>query len=563
MMKCTLTLLLAGLVVACQQLTPRESIRGLITDSAMVVSAHPLATHVGTVVMRKGGNAIDAAIATQFALAVVYPSAGNVGGGGFMVIRLKDGTSTSLDYRERAPERATATMYLDSGGNVIPLLSERGHLASGVPGTVAGLAQAHAKFGKLPWNELVQPAIDLAIDGFTLTAKEAEGMNSIQEDLQAYNSIPPTFLMKDAWKAGDSIHNLDMGHTLELIRDHGAAGFYEGQTADNIVAEMERGKGFITHQDLKSYKAVWREPLTAKYKEYNVISMAPPSSGGVALAQLLKSVEPYPLNSWGFNTPPTVHLMTEAERRAYADRSEYLGDPDFVQVPVKALTSSLYIAERMSDFERERATRSQQIKAGKVAFDESEQTTHLSIVDADGNAVSATTTLNDSYGSRVVVSGSGFLLNDEMDDFSVKPGVPNMYGAIGGEANKIVPGKRMLSSMTPTILEKGGKLFMVVGTPGGTTIITSVFQTILNVIEHQMTMQQAVSVKRFHSQWLPDSIFVEHGSLLTEDSLALTKLGHHIQPRGGIGRVDAILVLPDGKLEGGADPRGDDTAEGY
>jgi gamma-glutamyltranspeptidase/glutathione hydrolase len=529
----------------------------------MVVSAHPLASHIGTTILRKGGNAIDAAIATQFALAVVYPSAGNIGGGGFMVIRFSDGTSTSLDYRECAPAAATSTMYLDSIGDVIPILSERGHLASGVPGTVAGLAEAHTKFGKMPWKDLIQPAIDLALKGFALTEKEARGLNSIQEELKEYNSIVPNFFINEGWHAGDSIANIDLGHALELVRDQGVAGFYEGKTADNIIAEMKRGTGLITYDDLKNYKAIWREPLIAHYKEYKIISMAPPSSGGVALAQLLKSVEPYPISSWGHNTAPTVHLMTEAERRAYADRSEYLGDPDFVNVPVKALTSSLYIKERMSTFDAEKATPSQEIKAGEIAFAESQQTTHLSIVDAQGNAVSATTTLNDSYGSKVVVAGSGFFLNDEMDDFSIKPGVPNMYGAIGGEANKIVPGKRMLSSMTPTLLEKQGKLFMVVGTPGGTTIITSVFQTILNVIEHKMTMQQAVSAKRLHSQWLPDSIYTERGALLSDDSTALTKVGHRIRPRGGIGRVDAILVLPNGKLEGGADPRGDDTAEGF
>lgn len=549
-------------VAGCVSHAPKKGIVGVIGDSAMVVSAHPLASHAGMMILRKGGNAVDAAIATQFALAVVYPSAGNIGGGGFMVLRLKDGTATTLDYREQAPSAATANMYLDEEGEVIPELSERGHLASGVPGTVAGLVESHAKYGKTEWRELVQPAIDLALNGFVLTQREARSLNSLQEDLIKFNSVEPAFLIRD-WKAGDTIRYIDLGHTLERIRDNGMAGFYEGKTADDIVAEMQRGNGLISYEDLKSYKAVWRDPLYIKYKEYNVISMGPPSSGGVALAQLLKSVEPFPIASWGHNTARTVHLMTEAERRAYADRSAYLADPDFYNVPVGKLTSPSYIAERMRDFDSDKATPSQSLKEGTITPDESKQTTHLSVVDAAGNAVSVTTTLNDSYGSRVIVAGSGFFMNDEMDDFSVKPGVPNMYGAIGGEANKIEGRKRMLSSMTPTIVEKNGQLFMVVGTPGGTTIITSVFQTILNVLEHKMTMQEAVAARRIHSQWLPDSIFIEAHALLKDDSIALTKKGHAIQPREPIGRVDAILVRPDGKLEGGADPRGDDTATGF
>ena len=562
MKPCIFLLLL--FMIGCAQRPAKKPLMGLVADSAMVVSAHPLASRIGVTILRKGGNAVDAAIATQLALAVVYPSAGNIGGGGFMVLRLKGGTSVTLDYRERAPAGASTNMYLDGTGEAITELSARGPLACGVPGTVAGLAEAHGKYGSLPWKDLVQPAIDLALKGFVLTAREAENLNSLQEELKKFNSIQPDFLIRDTWGAGDSIFYEDLGHTLERIRDNGSAGFYEGKTADDIVAEMKRGAGLITHEDLKSYKAVWRNPLIFRYKEYNVISVAPPSSGGVALAQLLKSVEPYPIANWGHNTAHTVHLMTEAERRTYADRATHLGDPDFVDVPVEKLISTIYINERMKNFDPEKATPSREIKEGLIAVQESKQTTHLSVVDADGNAVAVTTTLNDSYGSHVVVAGSGFFLNDEMDDFSIKPGVPNMYGAIGGEANKIEPGKRMLSSMTPTIIEKNGKLFMVVGTPGGTTIITSVFQTILNVIEHKMTMQEAVNAKRLHSQWLPDSIETEPGALLVDDSVALTTTGHAIRLRtDGIGRVDAILVLSDGKLEGGADPRGDDTAEGF
>jgi gamma-glutamyltranspeptidase/glutathione hydrolase len=382
--------------------------------------------------------------------------------------------------------------------------------------------------------------------------------------LRKYNSIPPEFLLRQ-WNEGDTIVWKDLAHTLTLIRDQGAAGFYEGETAKNIAAEMKRGNGLISIEDLKNYRPVWREPVVGSYKEYKIISMGPPSSGGIALLQLLNSVEPYPLKQWGHNSAETVHLMTEAERRVYADRAAWLGDPDFFDVPVAQLISTAYSKKRMMTYDAEEATPSRDVKEGDVTFRESHQTTHLSVVDSKGNAVSVTTTLNDSYGSAVVVAGSGFFLNDEMDDFSIKPGEPNMYGVIGGEANKIEPGKRMLSSMSPSIVEKDGKLFMVVGTPGGSTIITSVFQTILNVVEFDMTMQEAVNARRVHSQWLPDVIFPEQGALKEEDSVALVRMGHRFDPdhAGGIGRVDAILIRPDGKREGGADPRGDDTAMGW
>lgn len=555
-------LLFALSLVACT-VGRKQKVSGLITDSAMVVSAHPLASRVGKNILRKGGNAVDAAIATQLALAVVYPSAGNIGGGGFMLLRKADGSVDALDYREKAPALATATMFLDSLGNVSEGLSYQGHLASGVPGTIAGLQAAHQKYGTLPWAVLIQPAIDLALKGFTLTEREASGLNYVKQYLERNNTRLPAFLIRDRWQKGDSIRFVDLGHTLERIRDLGAKGFYEGITADSIVAEMVRGKGLITYADLKSYEAVWRTPLQGQYKEYNVISMPPPSSGGVALLQLLNSSASFPLKTWGHNSVRAVHLMTEAERRAYADRAVYLGDPDFVVVPVKNLVDKAYVKDRMLSFNPDKATPSQTVKEGVIVSAESEQTTHFSIVDAKGNAVAVTTTLNGSYGSFVVVSGAGFLLNNEMDDFSSKPGVPNMYGAVGGQANKIEPGKRMLSSMTPTILEKDKKLFMVVGTPGGTTIITSVYQTILNVVEYDMNMQEAVTARRFHSQWLPDIIDAETGSISKEDSLVLTGMGHRFNSRRGIGRVDAILVLPDGRLEGGADPRGDDAADGF
>jgi gamma-glutamyltranspeptidase / glutathione hydrolase len=533
----------------------------IVADNGAVVSAHPLASKVGLEILKKGGNSVDAAIATQLALAVVYPQAGNLGGGGFMVAKLSDGKEIAIDYREKAPGKASRDMYIDSAGIARTDKSQVGHLASGVPGTVAGLI-ASAQYGKLPFGELVQPAIDLAEKGFVIREHEAKNLNELQEELKRFNTVMPVFVKEGRWKEGDTLIQTDLANTLKRIRNNGAAGFYEGETAKLIVEEMERGGGILTYEDLKNYRVKPREPHTFDYKGYKIIGMPMPSSGGLLLHQMMKMIEDKNISSMGFQSEQSVQLMTEAERRAFADRAEYMGDADFYSVPVKMLTNEMYLQERMRNYDSSKATPSTLIKPGTLIRAESEETTHLSVIDKDGNAVAVTTTLNNSYGCRTVVGGAGFFLNDEMDDFSVKPGVPNMYGAIGGEANAIMPGKRMLSSMTPTIVLKDDKPYLVVGTPGGTTIPTSVFQTLVNILEFNMSAEDAVYKPKFHHQWLPDTLDVEKG-FSPAISEALRKKGYAIKERSGIGRTEVIKVLQGGKFEAVADRRGDDDAEGW
>lgn len=540
-----------------------SSQKKVMVRNGAVVSAHPLASKVGIEILKMGGNAVDAAIATQLALAVVYPNAGNLGGGGFTVARFADGKEISIDYREMAPGKAHRDMYIDKDGTARTDKSQDGHLASGVPGTVAGLFAEH-QYAKLSFDKLIQPAIDLAEKGFVITEREARSYNSLQKDLKQFNTVMPVFV-KDQWKAGDTLVQKDLAGTLKRIKANGAAGFYEGETARLIVEEMKRGSGIVSYDDLKNYKAKAREPHVFNYKGYKIIGMPMPSSGGLLLHQMMKMIEDRDIATMGFQSVQAVQLMTEVERRAFADRGEYMGDADFYKVPVKMLTNDVYLQERMKNYDPSKATASADVRPGVLLRAESEETTHLNVIDKDGNAVAVTTTLNNSYGSRTVVGGAGFFLNDEMDDFSIKPGVPNMYGAIGGEANSIKAGKRMLSSMTPTIVLKDGNVFLVVGTPGGTTIPTSVFQTLVNILEFNMSTEDAVWKPKFHHQWLPDSLNIEKG-FSVETKNVLAKMGYTIHERSGIGRTEVIKVIYKNKerwFEGVADKRGDDAAEGY
>ena len=528
-------------------------------DNGAVTSAHSLASMVGAAMMQEGGNAFDAAIATQLSLAVVFPGAGNIGGGGFMLARKVNGELIGIDYREAAPASASRDMYLDAQGNPIDGKSTRGASASGIPGSIAGMISTHA-YAKLPFAKLIQPAIEFAEFGYVISEREAKGLNADRVNFLKHSSAPSAFTQKEVWKAGDTLIQLELAATLKRIQAKGLAGFYEGVTAEYIVKEMQHRGGYISLEDLKNYKPKFRKPVEFDYRDHHIISFAPPSSGGILIAQMMQMIAPFNVEKMGLNTLASVNLMVESQRRAYADRAEHMGDPDYWKVPTKTLISNSYAQARMSDYKEGVAGSSKVTLAGGA--NESEQTTHLSVIDKEGNMVAITTTLNDTYGNKTIVAGAGFLLNNEMDDFSVKPGVPNMYGALGGEANSIQPGKRMLSSMTPTLVTVKGKPYISIGTPGGTTIPNQVYEGLVNIIDHKMTIKQAIDATRFHHQWIPDVIALE-ADFPEDIETSLKNMGYKTIRRGKFGRMDGILISSDGKRMAAGDKRGDDSVAGY
>lgn len=534
--------------------------------NGMVVSADPIASVVGRQILEQGGNAVDAAVAVGFALAVTYPAAGNIGGGGFMNIRFADGKCVTFDYRETAPAGASRDMYLDSAKNFIQQKSTIGHLAAGVPGSVDGLLTALEQYGTMSRRQVMKPAVDLAMKGFPLASELADGLNAERKSFETFPGSKKYFVAKDSlFHEGQIWKQTDLGKTLKRIIEKGRDGFYKGTTADLLVNEMNRGGGLITHADLENYRTLIHAPVKGTYRGYEIISQPPASSGGIALIQLLNILEGYDMQSYGHNSAKTLHRYIEAMRRVYADRAEHLGDPDFYTVPTEWLLSKTYAQELRASIDTMIASKSAAVSHGTPPVREHEQTTHYSIVDKWQNCVSVTTTLNGNFGSAVAVDGAGFLLNNEMDDFSAKPGVPNIYGAVGNVANEIQPGKRMLSSMTPTIVVKDGKPFMVIGTPGGTTIITTVMQVICNVIDFGMNIQQAIDAPRIHHQWIPDVVYYEHRGLSMDTVEKLQAMGHTLTEREGTSGLAEGIILDSihGFFYGASDPRGYGIATGY
>lgn len=533
-------------------------------ENAVVVSAEKHASMAGKQVLKKGGNAVDAAVAVQFALAVTLPRAGNIGGGGFMVIHTDDGENITLDYREEAPAKAGPNMYIRNG-EYVPELSREGVLAVGVPGVVDGMVKALEKHGSMSLNKVMQPAIALAREGYRLSWIQAQTLHNSRETLLKYESSRQYFTKQDSnqFKEGDLFVQKDLAATLERIAENGRAGFYSGETADMIVAEMERHGGLITHEDLQNYESKWRQPVRVQFHGYELYVMPPPSSGSIAIAQILQMLQPYDLKSMGYNSSAYVHLVSETMRRAFADRAYFLGDPEFIDIPRDTLLSESYNANRMQTFNPRSASSSDSIGHGDVpGFMESTETTHFSIVDKNGNAVSVTTTLNGNFGSKVAVGGAGFFLNNEMDDFTAKPGEPNMFGLIQGKANAIEPGKRMLSSMSPTIVTKNDSVRMVIGAAGGPRIISATLQNFLNMAVFNMNAQQAVSAPRFHHQWLPDNLYYEEFGITKDSRIILQEMGHHLST-SSVGRAHIIHVDENGVRHGAPDPRGNGTAEGF
>ncbi len=528
-------------------------------QKAAVTSAHPLASMVGAAIMKDGGNAYDAAIAVQFTLAVVYPAAGNIGGGGFLLSRNKDGVLMGIDFREAAPSKAHRDMYLDENGNPIDGMSRLGASASGIPGSVAGMFST-LPFAKMTMKQLLQPAYELAANGFVITESEARSLNAERKNFITHSAQASAFTRKENWKAGDTLYQPELAATILRIQQKGKAGFYEGETADLIVKEMKNSKGVISLEDLKNYNPKFRKPIEFDYRGHHIISFAPPSSGGILIAQMMQMIAPYPVSVMGANSFESVSLMVEAQRRAYADRAEHMGDPDYWKVPTTTLTSNAYAQDRMKDYQAGVAGNSKNIQAGVAK--ESEQTTHFSIIDEAGNMVAVTTTLNGSYGNKTIVGGAGFLLNNEMDDFSIKPGVPNMYGALGGEANAIQPGKRMLSSMTPTLVTKNNQPYITIGTPGGTTIPNQVYEGLVNIIDHKMSLKAAIDAPRFHHQHIPDNLSVE-ADFPEKTINTLKEKGYIVNKRGAFGRMDGVMILPNGNRVAAGDKRGGDSVAGY